>query len=70
MTSAANGSFEPVLPNFSFLANGCCRDFARNVQQPLGFGTEFVAAEIELVRACSKTSFFCAEKTVIALTPT
>jgi hypothetical protein len=41
---AANGSSEPVLPDFSFLANGCCRDFARNVQQPLGFGTEFVAA--------------------------
>jgi len=36
--------FEPVLPNFRSAANGCCRNIAKNVQQPLGFGMGFMAA--------------------------
>jgi hypothetical protein len=51
--------FDPILPvfsfaAFSFAANSYCRTIARNVQQPLGFGTGFVAASIRVVWVRSK----------------
>jgi hypothetical protein len=41
---SAEGSTERILPGFTFVANGCCRNVARNGHQPLGFGTGFMAA--------------------------
>jgi hypothetical protein len=41
---SAEGSTERILPGFTFVANGCCRNVARNGQQPLGFGTGIIGA--------------------------
>jgi hypothetical protein len=41
--------FEPMMSVFWSATNDSCRNIARNVQQPLGFGTGFVAASVEAV---------------------
>ena len=50
--------FELIVSDFRAAANGCCRNIAKNIQQQLGFRTEFSVALREAVCACSKTRVF------------
>jgi len=49
---------EPMLQDFCFAANVGCQETAKNLQQSLGFGTGFLVASEEAVRACSKNESF------------